>query len=183
MSERHVAAQAPVACAIEVARELLIDDPSGVFAPRTHPDVERRTFPTTLRMKSASGVTTMQQVTVALGIPETPGGNRFPISWSPTAHRRALPSFRGHLDLDPDGDLACVVRVKGAYVPPFGAAGALVDAVAMHRYAERSVEDLVTFTAIRLAECAAAREESVSWHPAPAPEPLRDRLAPDAWLG
>jgi len=182
MSERHVAAQAPVACSAEVARELLVNDPSAVFAPRSHCDAERRTFPMTLRMKSASGVTTMQAVTIALGIPDTANGSSFPISWSPVAHRRALPSFQGNLELVSDGD-NCVLRINGAYVPPFGAAGALLDAVRMHRLAERSVEDLVTYAAIRIAECAATREESVSWHPAPAPEPLRDRPAPEAWLG
>jgi hypothetical protein len=136
----------------------------------------------TLRMKTSAGLTTMQAVTIALGIPDTVTGSRLPISWFPTAHRRTLPTFRGHLELlHTDGE--CSLRVSGTYEPPFGAAGALIDAAALHRVAQRSLEDFVTYAAIRLGECAAAREEEVSWHPAPVGELLRDRPPPEAWLG
>jgi len=182
MTQRHVEADAPVACEASTARDLLINDPSAVFAPHTHTDVERRTFPMTLRVKMASGGTTMQPVTIALGIPDTATGSRFPISWSPAAHRRALPSFNGHLEVVPAGD-ECSLHIEGTYQPPFGPAGALVDAVAMHRPAQRSIDDLVAYAAIRLAECAATGMESMSWRPAPAPDLLRDAPAPEAWLG
>ena len=175
MSERRVSAQSPLLCSAAVARDLLINDPSSVLAPRSHPAVERRTFPMTLRMKSAaSGTTTMQEVTIALGIPDTASGSRFPVTWSPTGHRRMLPSFRGHLELLANDDTD-TIRVDGVYRPPFGRLGAFLDAVALHRAAQRSIQDLVEYTATRLAETAAERAESVAWHPAPAGELLRDR--------
>jgi hypothetical protein len=185
MNERHVTAQAPVACGVKVARDLLVTDPSGVFAPRTHPDVERRTFPMTLRVKSEHGATAMHQVAVALGIPDTADGARFPISWAPTSHRRTLPSFYGFVELSPTGDASdeAALCISGRYTPPLGAPGKVFDAVAGHRLAARSIEDLTWYVAVRLGECAASRRETVPFHPAPAAEPLRDRPAPETWLG
>lgn len=182
MSERRIDVEARTSCDAGVARDLLVNDPSDVFAPRTHAGVERRTFPMTLRVKTNTGVTAMHQVTVALGIPDTPTSSRFPISWSPTSHRRALPSFRGTLDVASEGD-DTVVRIGGDYKPPLGVPGKLFDAIAGQRVARLSLHDLATYVAARLAECAQARQTSVSWHPAPAPEPLRDRPTPEAWLG
>ena len=182
MTERRVEVEAMSACDAAVARELLITDPSAVFAPRTHVGVERRTFPMTLRVKTQRGDTAMHQVTVALGIPDTATGSRFPISWSPTSHRRALPSFHGTLDVASEAD-GTVVRIDGSYAPPLGVAGKLFDTVAGRRMAQQSIADLASYLGARLSECADDREASVSWHPALAPEPLRDRPAPEAWLG
>lgn len=178
--ERRVHTRAAVTCPAVVARDLLIIDPSGVFAPRTHPEVERRTFPSTLRVTAASGSTVMQRVTVALGIPDTAGGARFPISWAPVAHRRVLPAFHGSLELTPDGDESCELHIEGAYTPPLGAPGALFDTVAGRRVAQRSIDDLASYAAIRLGETAAARRHSMSWRPPGTSELLRDRPPPEA---
>src|SRR5207302_383028 len=82
--------------------------------------------------------------------PDTASGSRFPISWSPTSHRRTLPSFHGALELTPDGH-DCSVRISGSYAPPLGLAGTVVDALAGHHVAEHSIADLAAYVAVRLA--------------------------------
>ena len=182
MTGRNVDTEAPVACSLAAARELLVTSPSEVFAPRTHHGVERRTFPVTLRVKTLSGATAMHPVTVALGIPDTATGSRFPITWSPPSHRRTLPSFAGVLEILADGDDA-LLRISGSYEPPLGPPGKVLDAVAGRRMAHASIQDLTNYVAARLGECAEAREDAFAWHPPLAPDSIRDRPPPEAWLG
>ena len=182
MTERYIEAEAPLTCTVDTARHLLLTEPAGVFAPRHRHELERRVFPVTLRYTSAHGATAMQRVIVALGIPDAPDGMRFPMTWSPTAHERTLPSFHGTLELLPLGDDACL-RISGNYRAPLGVPGRVVDAVAGRRVARQSIDDLTRFVAARLGERAVECEQTIAVHPASYPESLRDRPAPEAWLG
>jgi hypothetical protein len=65
---------------------------------------------------------------------------------------RAVPSFHGELCVVDRGDGQAELVLTGAYRPPGGAAGSLVDRVALHRLARRTGRTFLHAVAARLRE-------------------------------
>ncbi len=80
------------------------------------------------------------------------------VSWEPSDEAidperltRLLPSLDGELGLHGSGDVASLV-LEGRYQPPGGHLGATVDALALHRVAQNTVDRLLADIAERLCE-------------------------------
>jgi hypothetical protein len=92
-----------------------------------------------------------QEVTMDLGTPVANGDTtRWPLAWEPTGHRTTLPAFHGILEVADAVDGGAMVRVTGAYRPPLGLLGAIVDSVIGRRLAEMTIEDFVAGVARRI---------------------------------
>lgn len=73
------------------------------------------------------------------------------LSWEPhedTALHRLLPAFDGEIGFRPDGTGTLIIQ--GQYSPPGGSLGQAIDALALHRVADRTVHDLVIDVAKQL---------------------------------
>ena len=104
------------------------------------------------------GPTIRQQVEVELGVPATFGGaTRWPLSWEPIGHTRALPAFSGTLEVAEDDEGMTTLEVAGTYRPPLGLVGIIVDGAIGHRVAEASIEHFVAVLARRLDRAASRR--------------------------
>ena len=91
-----------------------------------------------------------QDVVFDLGPPETDGSvTRWPIHWQPAGHTTVLPAFAGTLEVGGDAHRA-TITVSGAYRPPLGIVGVIVDSTIGHRVAEVSVEGFVRSLARRI---------------------------------
>lgn len=97
------------------------------------------------------GPSIRQPVVVELGVPTTLGGTtRWPLSWEPIGHARALPAFSGTLEVAEHDDGTTTLQVAGIYRPPLGLVGIIVDSAIGHRVAEASIEHFVGALARRL---------------------------------
>lgn len=67
---------------------------------------------------------------------------------------RAVPTFAGHLALVDRHDGRAELTIAGRYRPPGGAAGSLIDRLAMHRVARRIAKTFVTSVGERIDEVA-----------------------------
>lgn len=91
-----------------------------------------------------------------------------PERWECELHLRAaraqrfFPTFDGTLSVTPLGENACELWLQGSYTPPGGRAGKLLDDIALHGIAERSLRRFVE-------EIAAGLKREVAKGP-PAPE-------------
>jgi hypothetical protein len=102
----------------------------------------------------------------------------------PSGTARLLPTFEGTLAVTEDAG-AATLRLVGAYEPPLGRIGAFGDGVIGHRIARQSLETFLDHVARRIDREVDARVPA-GGRPAPAPpDPpdLRDRDAPESWLG
>jgi hypothetical protein len=72
------------------------------------------------------------------------GSDVVDISWEPKGggHGR-YPSFYGTLSFTPLGAASTLCAIDGAYEPPFGPIGAVVDSIVGRRIARATVEDLL----------------------------------------
>lgn len=105
------------------------------------------------------GPTIRQHVAVELGAPATVGDStRWPLSWRPVGHAKALPAFAGTLELSEHDDGTTTLQVTGAYRPPLGLVGIIVDGAIGHRLAEASIEHFAAGLARRLDRASVLRE-------------------------
>ena len=85
-------------------------------------------------------------------------GYRRRVSWRPlrgdvgSLLNRAVPSFTGELSVEDRDDGPAQLVLTGTYQPPGGAAGSLIDRVALHRLARRTAKTFLAGVAARLHE-------------------------------
>jgi hypothetical protein len=104
-----------------------------------------------------------QRVTFELGAPETDGlSTRWSLAWQPVGPTTALPAFSGALAVRGMTDGTSALCATGAYLPPLGVVGVIVDRVIGHRVAEASVEQFLAGVARRL-ERAAVQASGRDW--------------------
>lgn len=107
--------------------------------------------------------TLSRSVTIVVGVPWRSGSTTWrSIAWDPETEDRDalhmdrfLPSFDGEIGLAADvgttsGGANATLLVDGRYAPPGGLFGQALDAVALHRVAQRTVERFVTDVASQL---------------------------------
>ena len=73
-----------------------------------------------------------------------------PLHWKAAERPNLFPVMDGMLRISDAGAHRIEVRLVGQYTPPLGAAGAVADAIAGRRVAERSLRGLVATVAQRL---------------------------------
>jgi hypothetical protein len=106
------------------------------------------------------GPTIRQHVAVELGTPVSLGETtRWPLSWQPVGHNKALPAFAGTLEIAEHDGESTTLQVTGGYHPPLGLVGIIVDGAIGHRLAEASIEHFVAGLARRLDRASVRREE------------------------
>lgn len=66
-----------------------------------------------------------------------------PLSWWATGTPSLFPTMEGELIVTAIGSGLTQVTLQGAYTPPLGAVGRLLDRAMLHRFAELSVKDFV----------------------------------------
>jgi hypothetical protein len=124
-----------------VAAALLDIEPDEVVAPVLND----------LRVPVTHTTAVVRAVDVERGTLERGAGTAsIAVHWRDRAHPQALPEMDATLqvvEIDPNES---EVRFIGAYTPPFGAVGALGDAIAAHRLAQRVANDLVERFAERM---------------------------------
>lgn len=156
-----------MAHAIRLSATLVPRAPEAVAAFRAAPDPW---LPTPLRR---NGVGHWQLylwageigvlVDCGVGAARWQGANwRRPVTWRPlrgdtdSLLSRAVPSFCGALEIAQRGDDDVELILAGTYRPPGGAAGSLVDRLALHRLARRTAKTFAATVAERLNEVARA---------------------------
>lgn len=92
---------------------------------------------------------------------------RLPIRWVAKDHAGLFPTMDAEIRLTDLGGARTELRLVGEYEPPLGALGAVVDRVAGHRVAERSVRDFLEGVADRLRARLTAHSESKFWRRTP----------------
>jgi hypothetical protein len=142
--ERSLEASTAVSVAFGRARKVLLADPGVVFGDSDTVDDRRaRRFRSDLAVGLGGGACVHQQVTLQLGAPRSVGTELLlPLSWHPRGRQRWLPSFRGVLCASPDRR-GTRLRMQGTYSVPLGVFGRLGNDVVGHRFARRSLGDLV----------------------------------------
>lgn len=86
---------------------------------------------------------------------------RIPLSWEATGTPGLFPRMTADLMLAPLGDQLTQIRFEGAYEPPLGGTGRLLDRMILHRVAEVSVENLVDRIVVVLQAAASPRPPAV----------------------
>jgi hypothetical protein len=140
--ERAIDACAPLAGTWAHAAELLRGDPRRLL------DGDGGTYELTVQVGATGAV--HQEVELDLGpVREAEGELWVPLSWTPSDHRRVLPSFDGVLELL-DGAAGPHLRISGTYTVPLGVVGRFGDGVVGRRVARQTLESLVADLARRV---------------------------------
>lgn len=159
----------------ERVHEVLADDPALVFGRPVAPEARvARRFPAMLGVGLGAGGDVEQAVEVHAGrLTHGDDGSTLPVSWRPTGHARALPSFDGRLVVGDEG-AGSRLRLAGSYHVPLGVAGWLIDVLVGRRIARRSLTGFLAGVAERLDAAVDERNRAGSLRPAPFVEDLRE---------
>jgi hypothetical protein len=181
--EQTVEVFATVGAAPGRVREVLIDDPGSVVAARCTPE-ERRShqFHTELAVELGAGTSAHQAVTIHVGAPRGTDALTLPLKWEAAGREHLFPTFEGELEAVPDR-AGTRLRLAGRYTVPLGLLGKVGEGLTGHRVAARSLTHYLEDVARRLDAEVDRRVSSVSSHPAPAPDSLRDKEGPEHYLG
>jgi hypothetical protein len=178
--DRQIEAEVEVRAPVPRAAQVLVDAQEAVVGRRAPGSSGR--FLSEVPLDFHGGTSVHQQVEVALSPLDDvrDGGFAFELRWFPT-RSRAFPAFAGLLEgWETEG--RTMLRLSGAYHPPFGQAGAIGDAVFGKRVATAGIRAF-------LAELAARLDAEVDRRHAAAPAPadrvidLRPFEPAESWLG
>lgn len=120
----------------------------------------------TVRLSTVHGGPALQSVHIRVGdVRDLPDAFTRPIRWVPVARggasiSRALPILEGQLRVEHRRPPGVDLVLTAHYRPPGGRAGDLLDAVAMHHVAERTVERSLEDIGERLRLASTARQPS-----------------------
>jgi hypothetical protein len=134
----------------------LLDDPGRWLPPPATP-LDVATWRSTLGVGPVTHTAAIQLGEAAMAGPAC----RRSLTWEPIRsdleqHARNLPDLTGSIAATRGAD-GLFLEVVGVYVPPGGAVGARVDALALHRLAESTAQRFVREVAARLQELVTAR--------------------------
>jgi hypothetical protein len=101
-------------------------------------------LPTSVVAPVGAGTAVEQTVRVEVGeLQVEPTAAGLPVSWSPEAHEKLLPSFDGRLVLVAESLSSTRLSLYGTYTVPLGPVGRFGDSLVGRRIARASVTDLV----------------------------------------
>lgn len=143
----------------EGVRDTLLADPLETFRLATHAATDRaRAVAGALRVNIA-GIDVGKEVRITVGEPiETSGkanlqpSTRIPIEWEAASRPGLFPLMRGELALYPLTATETQLDFGGAYEPPMGPLGGVLDSVVGHRIADASIHRFLSDVAHHLRE-------------------------------
>lgn len=140
----RLAATAAVRCKLDELAEILSHRPADWLRPFLRIAYhEGEALATRLEAKLGP-VRLAKRIVVHLGDPFTDDGSVVvPLRWEAAGYRALFPVFEGRFVLRPLSREFTEVAVEGAYDPPGGLLGDIVDRSVAHRAAERSVVNLL----------------------------------------
>lgn len=129
--ERDIEAATCISVPLAAACEQLRTDPGTVL-------------PSSIVTPVAAGTAVEQTVVVETGeLQVEASAAGLPVSWTPEAHEKLLPSFRGRLVLVAESLSSTRLSIHGTYTVPLGAVGRFGDSLVGRRIARASITELV----------------------------------------
>lgn len=127
-------------------RDVLLSDPLATFRSATHAASDRaETVAAALRV-NVGGLEVGKELRITVGEAiesraevGRQASTRIPIEWEAADRPGLFPLMKGELSLYPITDTETQLDFAGAYEPPMGAVGGIVDSVVGHRIADASV--------------------------------------------
>ena len=130
----------------EGVRDVLLSDALATFRTATNAASDRAESVAAALRVSVAGVDVGKELRITMGeAVETPAevgrppSTRIPIEWEAADRPGLFPLMKGELSLYPITDNETQLDFGGAYEPPMGALGGVLDTVVGHRIADASV--------------------------------------------
>jgi hypothetical protein len=142
----------------ERVRAALLADTQGIFSRATSVASERGHKLASSLRANVAGLEIGKEISIDVlgsydnGQPSSNLGRatRIELRWRAAANAGLFPTMTAELALYPLSSTETQLDLKGSYEPPFGALGAVLDALAGHRIAEACVHQFIVDLAERL---------------------------------